>query len=102
MTKRRETKAYEAIIAAQTASQPTFQIPANEKRSGLYLLNTGGNAARIAFGEEASASTGIPFASNQSIFWQNPQGCPKSFVSFFSVLGTTFSVIEVTDNRGVL
>jgi hypothetical protein len=76
-----------------------YQLPEAPTRLGLTITNLGPGVVNMTSGGEASATFGYPIAVNQTLSFQNPESCPKSYLSFFAVAVTTLAFIVTTEGQ---
>lgn len=92
-----DTTAFQTPIAAAT----TYQLGEAPTRIGLTITNLGAGVVNMTSGGEASASFGYPLQSGQTISYQNPESCPKSFLSFFAIANATLCFVVTTERLNV-
>lgn len=79
----------------------TQVLQPDDGRCDLFMQNTGANPALFAFGGDAGTSFGTtlnpPTANIRNwIHWTGHIGCPRQYLSMYSVLGTTIELSVTT------
>lgn len=92
----RTTKTYTVVTAALDTK--TAPVPANPKRLAVRIQNTGGSAGLARFGGPVQANgSDMLFAAGASEKWDQQGTFPLESLNFYSLGGTTWSVVEVVE-----
>ncbi len=96
MAKAPKLKQYAVTCAAGQAQRPS---PAVGQRILLSIQNTGLNPGLVRFGGDVRQDGGdmTLIAGAFSPLFDQVETCPNDSLNFFSVAGTTFSVIEIVE-----
>lgn len=92
----RSAKTYTVVTpAAVTNAAP---VPQNPKRLAIRIQNTGANAGLARFGGPVQTNgSDMLFAAGASEKWDQEGTFPLESINFYSLLGTTWSVVEVVE-----
>lgn len=86
------SKQYSAILTANQARIGIF--PANDRRVGLIIQNTGVNPVLLRFENEVQQDGGdFELAAGESLTWTD-RFAPIERLSALSILGTTLAIME--------
>ena len=90
-------KQYVATVAALENKRIA---PAGVKRLGVSIQNTGLNPGRYRFENAVQLDGGdvtlVPGAKDDYLI---PGSCPADAINLYSVLGTTFAIIEILEGQ---
>ena len=94
MAKAPQLKQYVVVCAAGQAQRPA---PAVGSRILLSIQNTGVNPGLVRLGNDVRGDGGdMSLVAGQfSPLFDQAETCPNDALNFYSVAGTTFSVIEM-------
>lgn len=93
----RQTKTYPAVSGPNASTAAV--LPANPKRIGLFIQNTGANPGNRRFGGPVQGVGGDALlTTGQFHQWDQKDSCPLESVSVGSVLATTWVIEETVDD----